>query len=148
MGETLEDRAREAAGNAAGAAPKARKSARPREGVVAPDSAPGFLKSATEITRTAMCAEPRNGSLYIFMPPTDKLEEYLELVAAVEATAEAMDTPVILEGYEPPKDPRLNRFSVTPDPGVIEVNIHPSGSWDDLVDRTTHLYDAARADAG
>ena len=55
----------------------------------------------------AMCAEPRNGSLYIFMPPTDKLEEYLELAAAVEATAEAMDTPVILEGYEPPKDPRL-----------------------------------------
>ncbi len=144
MGETLEDRAREAAGNAAGAAPKARKSARAREGVVAPDSAPGFLKSATEITRTAMCAEPRNGSLYIFMPPTDKLEEYLELVAAVEATAEAMDTPVILEGYEPPKDPRLNRFSVTPDPGVIEVNIHPSGSWDDLVDRTTHLYTVAR----
>ena len=115
---------------------------------MAPDSAPGFLKSATEITRTAMCAEPRNGSLYIFMPPTDKLEEYLELVAAVEATAEAMDTPVILEGYEPPKDPRLNRFSVTPDPGVIEVNIHPSGSWDDLVDRTTHLYDAARARPG
>jgi uncharacterized protein (DUF2126 family) len=144
MGETLEDRAMEAAGNAAGAAPTARKSARARDGVVAPDSAPGFLKSATEITRTAMCAEPRNGSLYIFMPPTDKLEEYLELVAAVEATAQAMDTPVILEGYEPPKDPRLNRFSVTPDPGVIEVNIHPSGSWDDLVDRTTHLYTVAR----
>ena len=144
MGETLEDRAKAAASDGPGTARPARKAVRAREGVVAPDSAPGFHKSATEITRTAMCAEPRNGSLYIFMPPTDKLEEYLELVAAIEATAEDMDTPVILEGYEPPKDPRLNRFSVTPDPGVIEVNIHPSGSWDDLVDRTTHLYDAAR----
>jgi uncharacterized protein (DUF2126 family) len=115
-----------------------------RAGSVAPKSAPGFLQSAADVTRTAMCAEPRNGSLYIFMPPTNQLEEYLELVAAIEATAEELKTPVVLEGYEPPKDPRLNRFSVTPDPGVIEVNIHPASTWDEVVDRTTHLYDAAR----
>ena len=106
--------------------------------------APRFLESAAEITRTALCAEPRNGVLYLFMPPTHELEHYLELVAAIEATAEELDTPVVLEGYEPPKDVRLNSFRVTPDPGVIEVNIHPSASWDELVDRTTHLYDAAR----
>ena len=121
-----------------------RKVARPRDGIVAPTSAPGFQQSSDDITRTALCAEPRNGTLYIFMPPTSELEHYLELVAAMEATADELDMPVVLEGYEPPKDARLNSFRVTPDPGVIEVNIHPSGSWDDLVDRTTHLYDAAR----
>ena len=101
-------------------------------------------ESAGWITRTAMCAEPRNGVLYIFMPPADRLEAYLELVAAIEATAADLSQPVVLEGYEPPRDPRLNSFRVTPDPGVIEVNIHPSRSWDELVGRTTHLYEAAR----
>jgi uncharacterized protein (DUF2126 family) len=101
-------------------------------------------KSNVPIARTALCAEPRNGTLYIFMPPASRLEDYLELVAAVEATAGELATPVVLEGYEPPRDHRLDSFRVTPDPGVIEVNIHPSASWDELVDRTTHLYDAAR----
>jgi uncharacterized protein (DUF2126 family) len=107
-------------------------------------AAPGPHESAGSITRTAMCAEPRNGVLYIFMPPTQRLESYLELVTAIEATAADLSQPVILEGYEPPRDPRLNSFRVTPDPGVIEVNIHPSESWDELVGRTTHLYEAAR----
>jgi len=109
-----------------------------------PDTTPGPQQSAAGITRTAMCAEPRNGTLYIFMPPADRLEDYLELVAAIESVAADLRTPVVLEGYEPPKDSRLNSFRVTPDPGVIEVNIHPSAGWDELVDRTTHLYDAAR----
>jgi uncharacterized protein (DUF2126 family) len=91
-----------------------------------------------------MCAEPRNGILYIFMPPVESLDDYLELVAAAEATAAAMGQPILFEGYEPPRDPRLLKFSVTPDPGVIEVNIHPSARWDELVERTTFLYEAAR----
>ncbi|MEO8061822.1 MAG: transglutaminase family protein [Pseudomonadota bacterium] len=125
-------------------APSARGGAKARDGIVAPAATPGFLQSASEITRSAMCAQPRNGTLYIFMPPADRLEDYLELVAAIEATSAAMNVPVVLEGYEPPKDPRLASFRVTPDPGVIEVNIHPSGSWNELVERTTHLYDEAR----
>ncbi|WP_300454109.1 transglutaminase family protein [Accumulibacter sp.] len=100
-------------------------------------------ESATRVTRTSISAEARNGVLYIFLPPTETLDDYLELVSAVEATAEELASPVILEGYEPPHDPRLTKFRVTPDPGVIEVNIQPSATWDELVARTTHLYEAA-----
>jgi uncharacterized protein (DUF2126 family)/transglutaminase-like putative cysteine protease len=105
---------------------------------------PRPFESVPWITRTAMCAEPRNGVLYIFMPPLESLEDYLEIVAAVEATAEEMGQPILFEGYEPPRDPRLLNFRVTPDPGVIEVNIHPSARWDELVERTSFLYEAAR----
>ncbi|MBL8438290.1 MAG: transglutaminase family protein [Zoogloeaceae bacterium] len=114
-----------------------------KDPTVSPDTLPLFKTSAGWITRTAMCAEARGGVLYVFMPPTTCLEDYLELVAAVEATAASLKHPVLLEGYEPPRDPRLKHFRITPDPGVIEVNIHPAGGWDELVDQTTHLYESA-----
>ena len=105
--------------------------------------APARFESAGFVTRTAMSAEPRNGRLYIFMPPTTALEDYLELVCVVEDVALEMKLPVILEGYEPPQDPRLALLRVTPDPGVIEVNVHPAHSWSELVDQATHLYQSA-----
>lgn len=110
----------------------------------ASDREPKTGESATWIVRTAMCAEARNGVLYVFMPPVDVLDDYVALVSAVEAAAVELGVPVLFEGYTPPRDARLQQLSVTPDPGVIEVNIHPSASWDELVERTTHLYEAAR----
>ena len=104
---------------------------------------PARFQSAHWLTRTALCVEARQGHLYIFMPPIAWLEDYLDLLTAVEATAEALDMKIVLEGYPPPRDPRLKLLQVTPDPGVIEVNIHPAYNWNELVEHTEFLYQAA-----
>ncbi|WP_457442825.1 transglutaminase family protein [Roseateles sp. P5_E4] len=123
-------------------------------------AAPGRFESARDVTRTALCVEARDprrangpaaerkgkasGVLYVFMPPLEKLEHYLELLTAVEAACEDTGYKIVLEGYPPPRDPRLKLLQVTPDPGVIEVNIHPAHNWRELVDHTEFLYEAAR----
>ena len=100
--------------------------------------------SAHGVVRTALCVEPRQGRLHVFVPPVTATEDYLELIAAIEETAALLNVPVVLEGTPPPFDPRLNRITVTPDPGVIEVNLHPAHNWPEQVEATTTLYDAAR----
>lgn len=95
------------------------------------------------LIRTALCCEVRNGVLHVFLPPLTHIEHWLDLIAAIEQTANELAQPVVLEGYPPPKDERLNSFSITPDPGVIEVNIHPASSWETLVDNTRILYEEA-----
>jgi len=97
-----------------------------------------------DVPHTAMSIEARNGCLCIFMPPMSYLEQYLDLIAAVEATAEKLGVPVRIEGYPPPRDNRVTSFAVTPDPGVIEVNIHPASHWGELVKNTETLYEEAR----
>ncbi len=96
------------------------------------------------IVRTALCVEARQGTLHMFMPPVGHVEDYLHLVAAIEETAAELNMPVRIEGYTPPHDYRLTHFKVTPDPGVIEVNLQPARKWDELVANTTTLYEEAR----
>ena len=101
-------------------------------------------ESAAGLARTALCVEPRKGVLHVFLPPLSTLESYLELVSAVEGTAAALSRPVRLEGYPPLSDPRLTKFELTPDPGVLEVNIQPTTSWQATSELTTVLYEQAR----
>ncbi len=103
----------------------------------------GQDKAKAALIRTALCVEPRGGALHLFLPPVERLEDYLELVAAVEATASELSLPVVLEGYRPPSDHRLAHFQITPDPGVIEVNVQPAHTWKELADLTTALYEEA-----
>ena len=104
---------------------------------------PAEQESASWITRSALCIEPRDGRLHIFLPPVDETEDFLDLVATIERTAETLGMPVILEGTAPAYDSRISVVKVTPDPGVIEVNLQPAASWDDLVRNTSVLYEEA-----
>jgi len=99
---------------------------------------------ANHLVRTALVIEPRDGSLYVFMPPLRTASAWVELIGCLERAANQAGVRIVLEGYEPPHDMRLRSFRLTPDPGVIEVNIHPSHSFDELVERTETLYEAAR----
>ncbi len=101
-------------------------------------------KRRIEVIHTAVCVEVRKGTLHVFLPPLTCLEHYLDLLAAVELTAEQLEMPVRIEGYEPPRDWRIRKLAVTPDPGVIEVNIHPAHNWQELAGLTETLYAEAR----
>jgi uncharacterized protein (DUF2126 family)/transglutaminase-like putative cysteine protease len=128
-----------------GPLPSRRALEQQRGGVSLRGAPPARGTSARQILRTALCVEPRQGLLHVFMPPIPNVDQYLELVAKIEGAAAELRLPVRIEGYAPPRDPRLHQLQVTPDPGVIEVNIHPAGSWRELVDNTAALYEEARA---
>lgn len=115
---------------------------------------------ADEFVRTTLCIETRDAKrssgpeaellhqgkqqfLYVFMPPLESLNDYLHLLSLIEKSALELHLKIVLEGYPPPRDSRLKVLQITPDPGVIEVNIQPVKNWNDLVSNTEFLYQAA-----
>ena len=113
----------------------------PREG---PSEGPADGRDAAHLVRTALCVERRGGDLCLFLPPLRGAAAWAELVGVVEAAAIEAGVRPVIEGYEPPRDARLQSFRLTPDPGVIEVNVHPATSFEQIVERTETLFEAAR----
>jgi uncharacterized protein (DUF2126 family) len=102
------------------------------------------VEAADSAPTTAMVAEIRDGLLYLYLPPTDELEHFVDLIARVEVAAGKVDCPVVIEGYGPPPDPRIRSMTITPDPGVIEVNVAPTASFAEQRQQLETLYDEAR----
>src|SRR5690606_3655228 len=96
------------------------------------------------VIKTALCIEVRQKNIYAFIPPLHYTEHYFDLIAAIELAAENLNLRVIIEGYAPPFDNRLSRLSLSPDPGVLEVNIHPAKSWKELLTNYDTLFEEAR----
>lgn len=101
------------------------------------------LRETRKIFHTALCVQVRDGHLHVFLPPVTRLSHYVDLLKSLEAIAEKLQLPLIIEGYMPPRDRRLRQLLITPDPGVIEVNVHPASDWQELTSIISELYDAA-----
>ncbi|MGB3486196.1 MAG: transglutaminase family protein [Mycobacterium sp.] len=102
------------------------------------------IDDSDDAPTTAMVAEIRDGFLYVFLPPTETVDNFLDVVARVEEAAAQLQCPVVIEGYGPPADPRLDSVSITPDPGVIEVNVAPTRSFAEQRTQLETLYEQAR----
>ncbi len=102
------------------------------------------LDEPKKIVRTALCVEVRKGKLFIFMPPLTQIEQYLQVLSLIEKVAATLALPVVIEGYTPPKDNRIEKLILSADPGVIEVNIHPAKTWAELTNNYSKLFEQAR----
>ncbi|MEM1120135.1 MAG: transglutaminase family protein [Bacteroidota bacterium] len=89
------------------------------------------------VFKTALCTQIVDGNLHLFLPPLDDINHFLDLLHTIEITSEKLNIPVILECYQPPYHAEVIKLAVTPDPGVVEVNVHPADSWQGI----RHIYD-------
>lgn len=105
---------------------------------------PAAVVSADGAPPTALVAEVRDGLLYVFLPPTTTFDDFTDLIGRIEQAAAQLGVPVVIEGYGPPSDPRLEQMTVTPDPGVIEVNVAPTATFAEQAAQLETLYEAAR----
>ena len=95
--------------------------------------------------RTALAIEPRDGTLWVFVPPVARFADFCALIAAIDRAREATGLAVELEGYAPPPAPDRLRFAVTPDPGVLEVNLPPVASCAEATALYHTMFDAGLA---
>jgi uncharacterized protein (DUF2126 family) len=95
--------------------------------------------------RTALAIEPRGGELWVFLPPVATFDEFCQLIAALDRAREETGVAIQLEGYGPPPSPDRLRFAVTPDPGVLEVNLPPVASCRQAAELHHTVFEAALA---
>lgn len=100
--------------------------------------------SDEKVFKTAFCAQVKEGNLHLFLPPLEDVNAFLDLVYTIEYCAREVEMPVVIEGYQPPYDQQIQKLAVTPDPGVIEVNVHPASSWEELLKIYNTLFEKAK----
>ncbi len=112
----------------------------PKEQLPAPAPPP---RAPDSRVRTALAVEPRGGALCVFLPPVTSARSAIALIEAIDAARVVVETEVLLEGYAPPPGAELSRFSIAPDPGVLEVNLPPVSSFAEHAALVEQVFDAA-----
>jgi uncharacterized protein (DUF2126 family)/transglutaminase-like putative cysteine protease len=93
--------------------------------------------------RTALCVQARGDTLWVFVPPVPGFDDFIALIAAIDGARTEVGFDFRLEGYPPPPSSNLQRFAVTPDPGVLEVNLPPVDSCRSSAALLDTVFDAA-----
>ena len=109
-----------------------------------PEEPPLVGRGEPDLVRTALCVEPRGGMIHVFFPPLYAAQDWLALAPLSRTRPRNSAARWCWRATCRRAIRGLLHFSVTPDPGVIEVNVHPATSWTEIVQRGTELYEEAR----